>query len=105
MGTESILRKNKENINKMNAFDKVYFKILTEAIGYTSYYNARNKNGDFVLGKNFKGEEVSWMIGPTDRKSTVDAITGEKLPLMTTVLWLPNAKGPNRHIYCIYYIC
>lgn len=43
MGTESILRKNKENINKMNAFDKVYFKILTEAIGYTSYYNARNK--------------------------------------------------------------
>lgn len=102
MGTESILRKNKENINKMNAFDKIYFKILTEAIGYTNYYNARNKNGDFVLGKNFKGEEVSWMIGPTDRKSTVDAITGEKLPLMTTVLWLPNAKGPNRGISIAY---
>ena len=42
------------------------------------------------------------MIGPTDRKSTVDAITGEKLPLMTTVLWLPNAKGPNRGISIAY---
>lgn len=86
----------------MNSFDKVYFKIISEAIGYTGYYNARTKNGDFVMGKNFKGEEVSWMIGPTERKNTVDFITGEKLPYMTTVLWLPNAKGPNKGISISY---
>ena len=86
----------------MNAFDQVYFKILAEAAGFTSYYNARRTNGEFVMGTNYKGEESSWMIGPTDRKNTVDAITGEKLPWMTTVLWLPNAKGNNKGISIAY---
>lgn len=88
--------------NNMNAFDKVYLKIISEAIGNTSYYNARRQNGEFVMGKNYMGEEVSWMIGPTDQKKTIDYITGEKLPWMTTVLWLPNARGPNRGISIAY---
>ena len=97
MGTEFIQKE-----NKMNAFDQVYFKILSEAVGFTGYYTARRANGEFVKGKDYKGKEINWMIGPTDQKNTVDHITGEKLPWMTTILWLPNAKSPKKGIAIAY---
>ena len=37
-----------------------------------------------------------------NEKNTIDYITGEKLPWMTTVLWLPNAKGRNKGISIAY---
>ena len=86
----------------MSAFEKLYNKILLEAIGNTSYYNARTTDGEFVTGKDYTGKTVNWMIGPTDQKNTVDFITGDKLPWMTTVLWLPNAKGHNKGISIAY---
>lgn len=86
----------------MNAFEKLYNNILLEAIGNTSYYNARTTDGEFVTGKDYTGKTVNWMIGPTDQKNTVDFITGDKLPWMTTVLWLPNAKGRNKGISISY---
>ena len=86
----------------MNSFDQVYFKILSEAVGFTGYYTARRANGEFVKGKDYKGKEINWMIGPTNQKNTVDYITGEKLPWMTTILWLPNAKSPKKGIAIAY---
>lgn len=86
----------------MSAFEKLYNKILLEAIGNTSYYNARTTDGEFVTGKDYTGKTVNWMIGPTDQKNTVDFITGDKLPWMTTVLWLPNAKSRNKGISIAY---
>lgn len=78
-------------------FDILYESIIKE-MNENSFYPAKYIDGDQAVGKDFNGRSQIWMIGPTTEKSTIDFFSGEKLPYMTTVLWLPNKKGPRKGI-------
>jgi len=67
-----------------------------------SYGKVIDDDGNFVLGKNYKGMEENWLVGPTEQKSTIDYLTGEKLPQYSTIIWLPDANGHKCGISVAY---
>ena len=82
------------------------FNLLCEEIikemNQNSFYPAKYVDGSQAVGTDFNGNEQIWMIGPTDEKTTVDFLTGKKLPWMSTILWLPNKYGYKKGLAISY---
>lgn len=73
-------------LKKFNMLCEQIIKEMNE----NSFYPAKYKDGEQAVGVDFNGNEQIWMIGPTNEKNTTDFLTGQKLPYMATILWLPN---------------
>lgn len=73
----------------LKKFNMLYEEIIKE-MNENSFYPAKYVDGTQAVGTDFNGNEQIWMIGPTNEKNTTDFLTGQKLPYMATILWLPN---------------
>ena len=88
---------NCEGLSNIN-YDQQSHTITEARMNENSYADLTDGNGNLVFGEDFTGKTVKWKFGPTNEKTTVDFLTGEKLPWMATIFWLPNAKGRNKGI-------
>ena len=88
---------NCEGLTNIN-YDQQSYTITEARMNENSYADLTDGNGNLVFGEDFTGRTVKWKFGPTNEKTTVDFLTGEKLPWMATIFWLPNAKGRNKGI-------
>lgn len=85
----------------LNQFNILYESIISE-MNTNSFYPAKSISGNQLVGKDFRGLEQIWMIGPTMENNVTCILTGQKLPQYSTILWLPNANGYKKGIAVSY---
>ena len=84
-------------MEKKRKFDILFESIITE-MTEDGFYPAKYIDGTQAVGKNFRGDDQIWMIGPVKERHNRDFFTKEKLPWMATCLWLPDKIGPRHGI-------